>query len=955
MNGIQPIHFTDFNPPSSEPLLRTHSLVVWVLNIITMGIYGSAECLEKRYRIKELKLQQADVQQQVRELLKEWANIESKVAKIARSAERLDGRDQQKIEKCQKTLDSKIKPDLEQEFARLKAKVIKTNEIYVARLSQIVLDTISFVGLLLANALTAGFYSVYQYNQLNNQIKLLTGQNDFIRETAGILNEEKQSAVEQQLDLVSKSLELMGEKYNPEHEEASQAFEEAKQAQQELEKWRNKQRQAQRDLGALQTDLVKYQNAEQKANQEYTNVVAPEVNRLRADNQQLAADKNAVKAERDRLKAEKDVRDQDIAKLRRQVNAIKPVQTAQELQRQANKLKSKYNKLPQEQKLQKQLGPVPPKYTKRIDDQDCIIGAICTVGEDADKDKIKAFDEKKRAAFKAYENRYHAAKIEHFDAATRQIIVDDPSTHRTAASLVEAGFDYVFEQITAQADKFKLTKSSQTKDSAGAKTVYRAIMLDLLSGAKLHAPTCHGYELRINGDVNMYPSHAEKVMQYEKDDRGVLKAGVAVSYQRKDDFTPTPARFKKEHGVDPVGAKWILEQLSDEEKDILYHLLMAPVMENTHADYQAAVEFIGNKEDPRVKLVKTAYELISDLAEAIEIQFKDDVLAQCWKKHANDDAVQPFEKEDDVQVIEEPELDQEEEVKTPKIRIGDTDERVSWAIKSDILGNKQGGRHTQAEFTKLIESAQAKHEGAFSVLSDELLRFTHEKEETFEWLEWEDIRNQYCVSKQHVPGHNDVFINLLATLCTEKKDLTEDNVRKLKKAMAAFLDDPQHANAFAQLIQEKYNLPVAEYKSWLRGNNPRPLDKVGPIEIQLAAYTLGIRIGVLSVEEAGEAEIDRCGKIVPKEDYYGPNTEIILLMAKHQNNFYGLFPKLKLEDNPVIDNWIDMGLMDFVTNLSDIYSYWKDIDTSSHKDLNSSGIDDAKKVAYKPIDEEDIE
>lgn len=940
MNGIQPIHFTHFSPPSSEPLLRTHSLVVWVLNIITIGIYGSAECLEKQYRIKELKLQQADVQQQVQELLKEWESIESKVATIAKAVDHLDSREQQKIKSCQDTLDSVLKPELEREFTRLKAKEIKTNEIYDSRFSQILLDTISFVGLLLANILTAGLYGVYQYNKLSNQVKLLTDQNDFICETAGILNEEKQDAVEQQVGLASKNLELMGEKYNPDHEEASQAYEEAKQAKKKVEEWRKKQSKIKGDLGALQTNLVQFQTAEQTAYNEYTNKVAPQVNQLRVDNQKLTDERNAIKIERDRLKAEKDARDQNIANLRRQVNAIKPALSAQELQKQANKLKIKYNKLSAEQKLQKQLGPIPPKYTKRFEDGN-IIGAICTTGEDADKDKIATFDEKKQADFEAYAKRYTATKIERFDAATRQVVVDVPA-HKSAASLVEAGFDYVFQQIIDQEDKFKLTKSSQTKDTAGAKTVYRAIMWDLLSGAKLHSPTCHGFELRINGDVNMYPSHAEKVMQYETDDTGALKAGVAVRYQRKDDFTPTADQLKKEQGVDPVSAKWILEQLSDEEKDILYHLLMAPVMENTHADYQTAVEFISNKEDPRVKLVKTAYELIADLADAIDVQFKDTVLAQCWQKHANDDAVQPFEKDDDVKVIEEePELVQEEEVKTPKIRIGDPDERVRWTINQDVLGIKQaGGRYTQVEFTKLVENAQAKHEGMFSILSDDLLLFTHEKEEIFEWLEWDAIRQQYYVAHSHIQGQHDVFANLLATLCTDKKDLTEDNVRKLKKAMAAFLDDPQHANAFAPMILEKYNLPVADYQSKLRGNNPRPLaaDKVGPLEIQLAAYTLGVRIGVLAVEEAIDAEIDRYGKIVPKEDYYGPNTEVVLLMVKHQNNFYGLFPKLNLDGNPALDFWIKNDMLDLVCDLGVVHSYWQAIDSNSDRINANQGV-----------------
>jgi hypothetical protein len=944
MNSTQSIQFKSVVPPPVlQPILAPKSFVFLFLNIITVGFYGAAATLSKQHRIKELKIVHKDLKDQAGHLMNRWLELEERLANLL---EQMDG---SKSAEEMKKLTENIHL-LAQQKDLLKEQSIKTNDERVRGLSAIALETITFVGQLLANILSLGFYGVYQNYVLTNRMTILQAQNKLLENQVISQAQEKASHFEKTFHFAIDSLTLREEiqKIRTEVEEirqtdAGKAYQGLKQAQLDIAALQKKHQELQGELSALKVQKLQTEQSKLEAEKALA-IASQQIKELRPKLQALSQESGKIKQESER-------KDKEIVELKGKLAAAdmaaaKVKRLEQEL---SNKLKETHkNQSEVLQKLAELATPIPPKYIPRKED-----GAISGAFDLNLKEENKEVDPQWVVYAKEYQDRYKDKK--------------------TAEGIFEAGFQFAWSELlkmAKQGTKIKINDSYDTGSTPGANAVYNYMVLDWLKGGKVtkNAACEDSFILAINSSVSMMPSFPEKVLHYTTNEKGELKPEVTVRYRQHDDFTMVGPKFLK--GVDAVSAKWILAQLSEEEKGHLFNLLMASVIEDSHPALIKTRTYMEDKENPRVQLIRTAQELIEDISGGFRDKFPG-LLSDLWDKSANGDQ-EPFIKLQEVRPA--PELILDTSLKQPK-----ADKIVDWELDPDVLGDKRRGEAEprQPEFYQLIKSAHDNYKAVFRNMSKALVVDPQSSNEKIKRLEWDMVMKQYHVTHQMLGlrkdrsgmpfgGQRCLFSNLLAIIVTDNCDLTEENVLKLRKAMARYLDKLQDAKirwngikgkaneadeenrklkeladlaiAFEHAIKKNYQCELPAYQNWLRnetrGAAPIDIGDLTPLEIQLGAYTLGIKIGLLPVSVKINKEaidypvaVNEHGLIVPMNEYYGPNTKEYLLMATNHGSYFGLFPILNLK-NPEIQKKDE----DYISSMI-VESYWDSIPCGKLADM----------------------
>ena len=697
----------------------------------------------------------------------------------------------------------------------------------------------------------------------------------------------------------------------------------------------------------------------------------------------IAAENDQVAHERDQVQVQKIAKDGEVANLRNQLNlANVKGNKVNSLEQEINRLKEAQRNQPEDQRLQAELGPIAPKYTPRPEDGP-INGALdfndAPIEPAADLEPEGQPADPAWADYaKAYKNRY-----------IQMPGVGQPIKLRTAAQVARAGFDFAFDELlkmAAEGDKIKFNDSAETNGTPGGATIYRLMALDWIKGGTVLQDGCHGYILKINEDVAMYPSQPEKVLQYTVEPNGKRKPAAVLSYKRQDDFTPSADSLKivgASNGIDPVSAKWIYAQLTEEERGHLFNQLMGPVIPNDNPDYQKTSEFLSDKANPRVKLIDTACDLIVDMGIALDMKFGKSVFMEGWMDHANVDDfdLKPFIKEEDVR----PELHKIEDLDMVQAPKGD--KIVEWVLDPNIL--KAGGQDfvndRMETFADLITWSQIKYKMISDSMNSELLLHPELNRQEFPRINWSEVDKQYHVSHQMIGGHHFnggqrcLFSNLLAVFMTDKQQLTEANVLKFRKCMAAYLEklvnaktewerqgkpeNPSEQKDLAKLasdfegsIRRFHNCSIGSYQLWLRNQvvnrtyiNGRyehaanvNISSLTPFEIQLGAFTMGVKMGLLPIELNinghridAKVIVDEHGRLMPEVEFYGPNTKEVIMMGTINGTYYGLHPKLKLQGDYAEKNVEPYTL----ETMQEIEDYWESIGRSHwHNKLYKVGI-----------------
>ena len=235
MNLIQSIHLRDFEPPALERILAPKSFVFLVLNVLTLGVYGAAETLGKQYRMKELKIEQDNLLDQIQDLNEAWDDLEQEFTNLMQELSTLDPNDEKKLQEFNAKLGLS-----NQHWKGLENRKIEQadNESSVG-VADVALGTIAFVGHLFANILTLGIYGVYQNYSLKNRVKILEAENDYLQDQANKLNEVRNNSLKNQDNLLRKSLDLLALNDNLKNTDEAKAYFQVIEASQKLEELRN--------------------------------------------------------------------------------------------------------------------------------------------------------------------------------------------------------------------------------------------------------------------------------------------------------------------------------------------------------------------------------------------------------------------------------------------------------------------------------------------------------------------------------------------------------------------------------------------------------------------------------------------------------------------------------------------------------------------------------------------
>lgn len=599
--------------------------------------------------------------------------------------------------------------------------------------------------------------------------------------------------------------------------------------------------------------------------------------------------------------------------------------------------------------LTKDLGPLPSKYKKRPEDGP-MYGAM-DIDESSAQDWVKT---RNIDGLKTYNFRYGNLK-----AASEVVQVSFQYAFQLLLDLAEHGPDQSHSQDKRPDPKIHFNKSCEMLGTLSGEVIYRIMILDILQGAQVFDNGCKGYDLKVNPDIILRSSKPAKVLKQVDSNT----PEVVVELSQTDDFTPSHAVLSFagiKEGVDPLSAKWILSRLTGTDHYHLLNKLMDPLIEDTDPSLLSTKNYLKTCPSDRAALIETAYSLIVDLGVAIRLKFQSNVLVRHWQTLA-DESVDPF--------IKDKEIAKLTNCSEESLMVKESDPFVETYLDIDVLGDKdpKTGKLRQSDFYDLVAFAHDQFRSVFNNLSEGILRhpIKVEKDENLiiSKLKWNLVNEQYHVSHlmigsdgwENLGTQRCLFSNLLGIIMRDKKHVTDSNAMKLRNAMSAYLDKlmnaklkaglgklqkdvpiPKELAELAELAQhfEKgissahKNCSVAEYQKWLRGGASKKIiaSDLTPFEIQLAAHTIGIKIGLLGIESNSAARVDEFGRIVPIAEYYGPNTKHFLLMGINATvdsagSYYGLFPKLNVESDEVQKKL----MADDYANLFELESYWNSI------------------------------
>lgn len=912
MSRIHSFHYHQFVPPKKESLFSPKSLIFWGLNFLTLGgIYGAVEAVMKFHRFKHLNIVQENFLSQAETIVAQWDLLETQMTGVLDELKSLREEDREKVE-------------IKEKIENFSAKIIQLNKLAIedkkesARtISEMAWRVISFVGNLIGNIFTLGYLGAYQHHKYTYEVHLLETQNTFIKEQ---FDNQKAAALNRFQKMVGISHDYFHSKtsyYGIKNTEPGKAYAAVQKAKQELTALQKDQKALQANFDAMKVDHA----AKLEACATEHNLTKKELKEV----QEKFNDANAKAAK------------------------------ASALEKEIENLKAAQKNQPQLSKLATQLGSFLPVFVPAEDkdkkiDKKLVSGAI----DIQDKDFKNSLSPAQLSYFEEYNARYK----------------DKKSAHEA----IKEAFGYAYDSLINMAKegkKIKLNNSPMTIKTDGAFAVYNFMILDLIKGGKVTYEGCDGHVLKIHDELWMRPSEAEKIIHYN--DQG--KPEVIVHYKYKDDFTPSELVAESEgvfNGVNAVEAKWILEELSEKEKNYLFTSLMSDLIEDSHPDHQDMVAFMENINDPRVKLIERASALIKDLGKVVGRKFNQSVIANAWyaktvpPEDSEDEeitTIAPFVKPEKIKKKELLEKIAKQEI----IKI--SDKVVDWEFDPDVLSDKRSDNKVrQKDFLDLMLASKENYQTVANAFGQvDLLEYPELPNQKFNHLSLEQVGNHFHVSHQMIGldqngkgGERCLFSNLLAILVTNKKDLTVDNVHKLKKAMANYLDKLQQAYAkwgiekskaanlqsknapklkemselyklFEQSIIKTHTCTVKGYINWLRNEYPAPVIDAGDLttlEIQLAAYTFGVRIGLLPIAYNSPSKTDEFGRILPEGEFYGPNTKETLLMGLFHpmdgkaGSYYGLYPRLNVGKG---ENQYGKGNIYLYHAALNIKTYWKGI------------------------------
>jgi len=695
------------------------------------------------------------------------------------------------------------------------------------------------------NVSTVGFSTCYQHGFLEYQMKLLIQENCYVEQKLAAYKDGYNTLFEKHIDLLKVAVKNKSDLLGIAETDPAIAYFEASESKKECGSLNRRLKKEQDEKESLQEGLDKLTTQYEESESQLIN----QVNYLR----QLFA---IVSRDNQQMQLQ-------IAQLTTEKSGL-VVSHQQQMEQMKEQLRDLEQPGQGIEDLQKRIGPIPAKYKP----------------QEEEFEKAKEANQEEAVFISSYTQRYQGLNA--------------------SSEVFKSGFSYSLSEIFSMADKedgkVLLNRSLGTPTSQGAQVVYRWLVLDWIKGGVM-VSTCHGHELHLNDEgVKLIPSLSENVLTYQEVD-GKRQPLITVCFRASDDFTPPASVLQNTSaacGIDPIAAKCLWAGLSTNERIHLLNLLLEPARENDCPDALAALDFIGKLPKKRKENLLILRDLISDMAVAVEEKFRQNLAMLEWRKYLKDDdlSLEPFSKKDQ-EALERP-SDADE---------SDDKQLVPWSIPLKFFSDN---------FASIILNAQQVYLTYFGNLKRELLLHSMNPGQTIKSVTWDHLSKQCYKSHLLISFHGCLFSNLLAVLMVNMEEVQKRNIVELKTAMAAYLDHPAHAEEFAGALKNDFQCTVKQFKEWLRDERGAPninTNHLTPVVIEIAAYTLGIRIALFSPPYSGsdylvytQGIVDAFGRLMPAEGimghYFGPPTEEVLCMAVENGmTYYGLFPKLKVTAN----------------------------------------------------------
>jgi hypothetical protein len=459
----------------------------------------------------------------------------------------------------------------------------------------------------------------------------------------------------------------------------------------------------------------------------------------------------------------------------------------------------------------------------------------------------------------------------------------------TMGGLITASFDHTFKSLLEMSSKkvwnVHFNSSSkifnetiQVEGGYGYRyqdnmnSVYNLMVFNLLEAGGL-IQEAGDHRVKFNDHLSVGYSKPCRVQNRENNSQ-------VTFFLNNDAWTPLQNdNVEALNGVDPIGAKWIIEKLKN-NTTALNHLkvLLLNGLIPDASDYLTQAKYFI-VDDERGHLVKTAYELISTMALVVAKKYSP-IIQERWDALTNDDTPEdPLQKEG-VFVLNP--NGNEEEWMPPSYLPNDF--LVEEIIKTKTLITPIWKEIDQV---KLADDEIEDRENKILPLD-----ISHA-------LEF--LSRQYYWIHAGIQTHG-CLLSALTTHLYQGSEEGNNNFdpSTIKNAMAEYLiQQPEGFEAEisqSTAFRNRQGWTVDEYYNWLitggspPGKKARTNQDMGDLEMELFSKTFDIQLAVF---ELGKPYLLLDGLMVPNRTF-GPNTkEKFILLNKPGFTFYALMPRCR--------------------------------------------------------------
>jgi len=442
----------------------------------------------------------------------------------------------------------------------------------------------------------------------------------------------------------------------------------------------------------------------------------------------------------------------------------------------------------------------------------------------------------------------------------------------TMERLLITAFDKIYERLLDKSENghIQFSRNENWALLANKHTVLtRIIILDLIEKAQMtYSHENDVNTLHLNGDLQVGQSIPEIIT---KKVEGQLRN--ECMYLQNDPWTPIPFENNPnpvERGIDPIGIKWILEQLDSEKKSHLERLLLDEFIPDDNADLIATKDYMRrNQHSQDVKLIKQALHLIQEVAKSLDTRYGS-LLKTLWKKNANQD-------EDENGVLAP---EKKPEVEIP---LAAADDVVAWEPAVDLPANlkpifNRTRKQTQDLWSDMNRNilGNPKH----TIQENQIYNLTN------------GIRDQFIV-KHEVLRTGCLYGAFTSLIAQNRNDINQNTEYMIMRAMGDYLAG--NKRDYEAKIRQDLNMSFDNLVSFLKDQGQGAYSFTN-VEAEIFAHTFGIKVQVFGPGCSIKVE----NGLMQSEGFtVGPNTKECLYLYCNNGSWYSACPKLKEPDASV--------------------------------------------------------